>query len=166
MQRLRIFILICVGLFFCRPAEGSNWLGGIMPVKQEKTSGSESALRFINEYIENCNKLKKAISIADWVETNQLVTESFKAELSRILAEAYKKDPELGLDFDPIFDAQDYPEKGVRLESIDESSGYLVVQGIGWPQFRLRMKVKHLDGKWLVEGCGVINIPAAQRIER
>ena len=162
MQRLLLPILICLGLTSGEPEEGSN----IRSVKQYKASQTELALRFINEYVENCDKLENAVVLVDWIESNQLVTESFKAELTRIVAEAKKKDPELGLDFDPIFHAQDYPEKGFKLESVDESSGYLVVQGINWPQFRLRMKAKHVNGKWLLDGCGIINIPADQRIQR
>ena len=135
-------------------------------INQASTSQSEFALRFINEYVANCNKMKNAIGIAEWGNSNNLATENFKTELTRIVTEANENNLDSGLDFDPIFDGQDYPEKGFDLESIDKSSDFLIVQGIDWNQFRLSMKVKNINGEWLVDGCGIVNIPNNQRVEK
>nr|MBP6315517.1 hypothetical protein [Chitinophagaceae bacterium] len=72
---------------------------------------------------------------------------------------AYKQDPELGLGFDPIFDAQDYPEKGFELVSFDEKTNFIVVKGKDWADFKLTLKMVEENEQWLVEGCGIINIP-------
>lgn len=61
--------------------------------------------------------------------------------MKRIIDLAYKQDPELGLDRDPIFDAQDCPDKGFELDSFDEKTNYLTVKGKNWPEFKLTMEV-------------------------
>jgi len=72
----------------------------------------------------------------------------------------------MGLGADPIFDAQDYPSKGFELESIDETTNYLTMKGKDWSEFKLTMKVVEENGKWLVDGCGIVNIPKDKRAAR
>ncbi|MCK6649194.1 MAG: hypothetical protein L6Q66_06035 [Bacteroidia bacterium] len=121
------------------------------------------ALQFINSYVENSNKMKDAVSIAEWIQSNEQASTTLKTELKRIVDEA---DPELGLEADPLFDAQDYPEKGFELESFDEQTNFLIVKGKGQPDFKLSMKLVQENNKWLVEGCGIVNIPENKRIKR
>lgn len=117
------------------------------------------ALDFINSYVENCNKMNVSIGIVEWVNSNNLTTNSFKTELKKLIEEAFKIDPEMGLDADPIFDAQDYPDKGFELESFDNKTNFIVVKGKDWPDFKLTMKMVLENNNWLVDGCGIINIP-------
>lgn len=126
----------------------------------------KNAMTFINGYVENANKLNKSIDDAVWVSSNMLSTKSFKKEMKRLIKEGLKENPELGLEADPVFDAQDYPHKGFEPESFDENTGYLTVRGIGWPDFRLTMKIVNEQGIWLVEGCGMINVPEDKRAAR
>ncbi|MES2589987.1 MAG: hypothetical protein V4622_13495 [Bacteroidota bacterium] len=126
----------------------------------------ECALTFINTYVDNSNKMNKSIEISDWVNSNSLTTKNFKTELKKIIDDAYEEDPELGLDFDPIFDAQDYPSEGFELESLDKKTNYLTVRGKDWPEFKLTMKVINENGNCLVDGCGVVNIPDSKRASR
>ncbi len=104
--------------------------------------------------------------ILEWVKSNSLATQKFKEELKRTIEDAYEKDPEIGLDFDPIFDAQDYPEEGFTLDSLDVKTGYLIVRGKKWKEFKLVMKLVYEDKKWLVDGCGIINIVKGKRMQR
>lgn len=127
---------------------------------------TEIALTFINGYVENVNKMNEAVGMIEWVNSNKLVTDGFKKELKRIVEKAYKDDPELGLEADPIFDAQDNPDKGFVIESLDENLNYLTVKGIDWPDLKLTIKLKNENGVWLVDGCGVINIPIEKRAKR
>ncbi len=126
----------------------------------------DKALTFINGYVDNCNKMGEAIDIVDWVNSNDLTTNDFKVELKRILDEANKKEPEVGLDFDPILDAQDFPDKGFELESADEKTNYLTVRGKDWENFKLTIKIIEKNRDWLVDGCGIINIPIDKRAGR
>jgi len=127
--------------------------------KESEIPNSTVALDFINSYINNCNKMNKAISPIEWVKENLNATSNFKKQLEKLITEGYKNNPELGLGFDPIFNAQDYPEEGVELESLDTQTGYLIVRGKKWTDFKLTMKLKKENGAWLVDGCGIINIP-------
>ena len=138
----------------------------ISPAIVESKEASDNALTFLNEYVANCNKEKGSIGIAEWVNSSELTTNRFKTELKKMLAEAYKVDPELGLDADPIFDAQDYPDKGFELAAFDSKTNYVVVKGKNWPDFKLTLKMVAENNTWLVDGCGLINIPPAKRSAR
>jgi hypothetical protein len=133
-------------------------------VEQEKLI--QTALNFINSYIENCNKMKDAIGVVEWANSNTLTTQRFKTELKRIMDDAYKLEPEFGLGIDPIFDAQDYPDKGFEFDSLDDKTNYIVVKGKNWPDFKLTIKMTNDNSNWLVDGCGIINIPNDKRIAR
>lgn len=133
-------------------------------VEQEKLI--ENALIFINFYVDNCNKMKESIRVVEWANSNKLTTQSFKTELKRLMDVAYKLEPEIGLDADPIFDAQDYPDKGFELDSLDDKTNYIVVKGKNWPDFKLTIKMISDNNNWLVDGCGIINIPNDKRIAR
>lgn len=124
------------------------------------------ALKFINSYVDNCNKMKESIGVVEWVNFNSLTTSSFKTELKRIIDEAYKIEPEIGLDADPIFDAQDYPDKGFELNKFDSKTNYIVVNGKNWVEFKLTIKTVLENNIWLIDGCGIINIPINKRIAR
>ena len=127
-------------------------------IEQNQIIPEEIALNFVNSYVDNCNKMKGAIGILEWVELNKMVTKSFKDEVKRMIDEAYNKDSEIGLDYDPIFNAQDYPEKGFEIESFDRENNYLILRGIDWPKFKLLIKISRENNTWLIDGCGSINI--------
>jgi hypothetical protein len=103
---------------------------------------------------------------AEWIKQNSLLTDNFKNRYKGLLDSAQKKDPEIGLDFDPIFDAQDFPEKGFSIVKIDTLSRYVTVAGNDWKDFELVLKVEQEHNKWLVDGAGVINIPDDKRAKR
>lgn len=119
---------------------------------------STIALDFVNNYVENCNKMKDALSVADWVSTNKLVTKRFKEYLAKIIDEANQLDPEMGLDADPIFDAQDYPDEGFELESLDNKNNIVHLKGKNMPDFKLKVRIVQENNDWLVDGCGMINM--------
>ncbi|MEW7279495.1 hypothetical protein ABW636_12950 [Aquimarina sp. 2201CG1-2-11] len=120
------------------------------------------AINFLNSYIKN----NSSLGVIEWTKTSSLVTENFKKELENIVTKAREEDPELGLGFDPILDAQDYPDEGVELLNFDSETGYVIVKGIKWDSFNLTMKVIAKNGKVLVDGSGTINIPEDKRSER
>jgi hypothetical protein len=124
------------------------------------------ALKFINDYAEYCSPENHDSSDSTWIQNNPLLTNSFKSRYKTILDSAQKVDPELGLDFDPIFDAQDFPDKGFSILKADTSSGYITVHGIDWEKFELVLKVVDIDNKWQVDGAGIINIPRDKRARK
>ncbi len=126
----------------------------------------DKAVEFINSYVDNCNKMKESIGVVEWVNSNSMTTIRFKTELKTIMEEVYKIEPELGLNADPIFDAQDYPEKGFEFDSFDSKTNFVVVKGKDWEDFKLTLKMVLENDNWLVDGCGIINIPINKRITR
>jgi hypothetical protein len=138
----------------------------ILRAVPKSDKASDKALAFLNAYVTNCNKEKGSVRTAEWVASNKLTTNRFKAALKTILDEAYKADPELGLDADPLIDAQDYPDEGFELASFDSKTNYVVVRGKNWPNFKLTLKMVAENNTWLVDGCGIINIPTAKRSAR
>lgn len=122
------------------------------------------ALKFINDYVGFLDK-KPEDDILKWIAANTDVTDGFKIRHKQIINEAREEDPELVLGFDPVLDAQDNPEE-FELESVNEKTGLLVVKGKDWEDFKLAMKIKNVEGKWKVDGCGIINIPEGMRPAR
>ena len=110
--------------------------------------------------------MKESLGILEWVNSNEMTTNQFKTKVKSIIDQAYKKDPEIGLGFDPIFDAQDYPDKGFELEIFDNKTNFIVVKGKNWADFKLTIKSVMEDNKWLIDGCGIVNIPHDKRSTR
>lgn len=125
-----------------------------------------TALTFINSYITDCNKMSESLGYLKFVESSKLTTKEFKKELKKTVAAALKKDPEIGLGFDPILDSQDYPEDGFEFKNFNKKTNLVVVKGKNWPDFELTLKVILVNNKWLIDGCGIINIPKNQRSKR
>lgn len=138
----------------------------IVRAKASEGINSRVGLDFINAYIDISNKRNEPIGIVEWVKATPLATQKFKRELEKMVNNAWEQDPELGLGFDPIFDAQDYPEEGVEILEFNAETGYLIVKGIKWESFNVTMKLVSQKGQTLVDGCGVINIPEDKRAER
>ena len=121
------------------------------------------AVIFINDYVDYLNENNSNIGRIDWVNSRTDVTINFKKELIEIITKIVKEYPEIGLDFDPIIDAQDRPEK-FKIDIKD--SDYLIVKGTDWPTFRLILKLNFELDEWLVDGSGIVNIPIDKQINR
>lgn len=118
-----------------------------------------TALEFINSYVKIIEKLNGSKGMYEWVKNNKLVSENFKIELKKIIDQAKRNNPKMGLSFDPILNAQDYPEKGFELDSYNKTTNYIIVKGIDWPEFKVPIKMILKDDTWLIDGCGIVNIP-------
>lgn len=108
--------------------------------------------------------LKKQGSDTAWVQANEFVTDEFKTAHRELIRKAWKEEPEYGLGFDPILDAQDYPEEFiVALSSADD---FVTLSGKDWPEFNVVIKMKKMGISWKVDGAGVVNIPEDKRANR
>lgn len=68
------------------------------------------ANQFINGYIKYNNAVyqqKSQETVVEWLQKNKTVTPHFKQSYQQLVTQAEKENPELGLNFDPILDAQD-----------------------------------------------------------
>ena len=119
---------------------------------------SDVALNFIRDYVEYCLHPEPETGLTTWVEQRNDVTTHFKDELNTILREAIENDPEMGLGFDPILNAQDCPEKGFEIFSCDTAAKLVEVSGIDYPEFKVKILLLEENNIWKIEGCGVVNI--------
>lgn len=76
-----------------------------------------------------------------------------------MIDEGWKEDPEVGLGYDPILSAQDYPDKGFEFDSIDQNNNCVFLKGKGEAQFKVVVRVVEKNSKWLVDGAGIVNMP-------
>ncbi len=135
------------------------------PLESEASSENENyqaGLEFINSYIESIDHLE----ILEFVRTSSLATVEFTDKLENMIILGYEENPRIGLLADPIFDAQDYPPKGFELHEFDPQTGYVIVKGVEWEDFKVAMRVVSEDGHILVDGCGAVNMPEDKRVER
>lgn len=122
-----------------------------------------ACLKFMNEYLTYRDSVRpNEMEFTWWIVANPMLTEDFKVEY-RQLVESYRAhDPELGLDWDPILEAQDSPI-AFELNTI-HANGYLTINGTDWKEFKVIVRVAQIDGRWLIHGSGRINIPEEKRI--
>lgn len=164
---LRIILLLILPVFISCSRQQKDDEANVNPVAEKQAANEKTrvALEFINSYVNYCGNQQKKLELIDWINDNKLVTDSFKTALRKIIDDAKTEDPELGPDFDPIFDAQDYPLEGFVTEASNETE-FLIVRGKDWPDFKLTVKVAQENGKWLVDGCGMVNVPEEYRVMR
>ncbi len=165
-MRSLILAMFCLGLFSCNSENKTNPETSAAPIEKPIVPDFNVALDFINDYTQFCVKRDPRSNEANWIKQNSLLTVNFKNRYKSLLDSAQKKDPELGLGSDPIFDAQDFPEKGFSLLKIDTLNRYVTVVGNDWKEFELVLKVDQENNKWLVDGAGTINIPEDKRAKR
>lgn len=132
---------------------------------QVKNINYKVGLTFIEGYVSNSNKMREAVGIRDYISSDSLVTEDFKNKLNTILDDAYDREPDYGLGFDPIFDGQDYPNT-FEIAYIDSTSNYITLRGVNWDAYEVVLKIEFEDGKSLVDGCGIVNIPKEKQAKR
>lgn len=166
MKKLILILLSFVAVVGGYSVQGAEICGYCRSARQLSVSENDDeaavALAFINGYVENCLDSQSRADVVAWVDANSLATAGLKRELRRMVEQAEAEDPELGLDGDPLFDAQDYPQGGFEPDAV-ERGVYLILKGKDWPEFKLAVKVVHEQGRWLVDGCGAVNIPDRMR---
>jgi hypothetical protein len=136
------------------------------PLHQEESIinfNPKIALNFMNSYIDY---IENRDYEQNFVDKNILITNEFKSTYNKLHDDALREDPEYGLGFDPILDAQDYPEEGFEILNYDSISGFVVLKGKNWEAFTVSVKLKLINNSWLVDGAGVINIPEDKQREK
>lgn len=154
-------IIIFLTLFSCKQSVSTE-KGDII----EQNQAENIALEFINNYVGFCNDRNSELGLTEWISEQSNVSEQFNTELKKLITETEIIKPELGLGFDPIFNAQDYPNKGFELDKSDKKSEYITVKGKNWNDFKLKIKMERKNEQWLVNGIGIINMTENERIER
>lgn len=133
--------------------------------KARQTVDCNIALKFINDYAKICEPSAKPINTDEWLKQNSLLTDNFKTCYQFVIDSGFKAERNVGLDFDPIFDGNDFPSK-FEIVNCDDQNGYATVKGVDWPDFVLVLKLIKQDGNTLIEGSGIINIPFNMRARK
>ncbi|MCK0205780.1 hypothetical protein [Ornithobacterium rhinotracheale] len=161
-----IFSLIVFSIIFsCGKNEKQDSLRDTQnatTVLSEKTSeflAEKIALDFANSYVQFIKKDADLSETKKWVEQNKEITEAFKKSYIDMIVEAERKNPELGLDFDPIINAQDIPDDGFEIVSFDEKTNIVTLKAKETIDFTLKLKMVNQNNRWLVDGSGVVNMP-------
>ncbi len=115
------------------------------------------ALEFVNSYIAFCNTLPSNVEYQHWVDTNKVLTKSFKKSYVLLMKKAEKEDPEMGLGYDPILNAQDFPDSGFKIKDFSKHSGIVTITSDEFSGFTLMIKLTLQNSKTMIEGSGVIN---------
>lgn len=112
------------------------------------------AEQFLNAYV-------KVTNSDTWLMRHSQLTKNFKNAYKKLLADAKRENPDMGLDFDPIFNAQDYPEQGFKVNSCNEKTNTVTLSGkqTDWQNFQVKIKVINTPKGWFIDGAGVINMP-------
>lgn len=162
MQQL-LLVFISIILFSCGQSNSNTALSA----NTNKSSNDFTvALTFINEYALFCSSLNSANRYSNWIKNYPLLSDNFKKQYYALLDSAEKIDPELGLGFDPIFNAQDFPDSGFVILNSNPKTGLVTVKGKDCPKFIVVLKVITQNNQSLVDGCGIINVPANNRSKR
>ena len=165
-MRIYLLTLIVVLGISCNKQSNKKMESQSTTSTKESTPDFNVAIKFINNYVDICNPKDKIIDESIWIERNPLLTKKFKATYKNLIEAAYKDEPEVGLDFDPIFDGNDFPDKGFEILEKNDQTAYIVLRGINQPEYTLTMKVVKQNNVWLVDGSGIINIPKDKQAKR
>ncbi len=109
-------------------------------IEDESLLVEQRVNQFITAYLASDHELDRR---REWIEQNQWLTENFIDRYTQLMQQAYQDDPELGLGFDPILNAQDNPGiqtfPGTIVQSSSHSSGILIIPApsIKHPHFSL-----------------------------
>lgn len=154
------FLFFIVSLISCQPKKEAA------TETLKTTLDYNVAVTFISDYALFLEKSNDETATISWIQNNTLLTATFKDRYEALLEEARKEDPELGLGFDPVLDAQDYPDKDYTIKTIDSLNGFVTVSATEWNDFEVVLKVVSDGNQSKVEGSGVINIPEDRRAVR
>ena len=120
------------------------------------------AVTFLNQYVafrDAAIKTKQSADVEKWLKSNTLITKEFIANYKSEERKGLAMDPELGWDSDVILNSQDYPDQGFKFLKCLDQNGFVVLQGVDWPEFTVTVCVVTTKNGFKVSGSGVVNIP-------
>src|SRR5258708_38152788 len=95
-------ILVVLGLIW-----GVAPSGAASPKEEVEKVVESFYAQYYKEYLHKPSKGNSDQAIIRWVNANSTLSDSFKKALRKAVLDARKADPEMGLDSDPILNAQD-----------------------------------------------------------
>ena len=129
---------------------------------QINSEAAQVALKFIEEYTEilendlenNTGDIPDASNPEDYdvryiyLKATNLITKRYRNELLETIVANYAEEDGGGVD--PVLGLQDFDTEW-KIVSYNSKNGNVLLQG---PTFKVKVKVKNVNGKWLVDNSG------------
>ena len=116
----------------------------------DKADATKVVNSFYASYIAAALKAENGDKV---VKKSPQLSPEFKKAYAAIVAKAWKEEPEVGLDYDPIVCGQDFPDAGFEVKSITlkDTAGSAVVSSKD-PNFKhkIHLELVKQDGKWFI----------------
>ena len=156
-ERMRTKLLVVIGLI-CGIAPSN----AASPTDEVAKVVESFYVQYYKEYLHKPSKGNSDKALIRWVNANPNLSDAFKQALRKAVVDARKADPEMGLDSDPIINAQDFPEKGYRAKDIQVTGDIatVVMEGIDSPDFKISVQLVRSANKWKIDAIGDINSSA------
>lgn len=123
---------------------------------------ASAALSFINGYVADKAKLQGLGDIENWITESPYVTAAYKAAIAKEIKGIIERSEAMPK-ADIVFGTPHYPKEGFEVESMDKKNEYVVLKGKNGKDYKLIMMLAYVNGQWLVDGCGKINIPESRK---
>ena len=129
---------------------------------QINSEAAQVALKFLKEYTEvlenNTTSIPNDVSNPEdydveyiYFKTTDLITERFRNELLKLTVECYSEADGCGAD---LITGHQYYDPKLKILSYNSNKGIVIIQGVDMPDFKVKVKVKNVNGKWLVDNSG------------
>lgn len=128
---------------------------------QPSGTREDVALKFMNDYAKSIMNPEENGDITAWLNGRSDNTQEFRDELKQMIETAEQEDPEMGLGFDPILNAQDIDQAGFAVAKSADAQGYVVLKGKTWQDYKVALKVVQEGNQWKIDGAGVVRIPGS-----
>ena len=123
---------------------------------QINSEAPQVALKFVKEYTQVLESYLGDSNPAyrnhdarySYLESTNLITKRYRNELLETIVENYAAED--GGGGDPVLGYQDFDTEW-KIVSYNSKNGNVLLQG---PTFKVKVKVKNVDGKWLVDNSG------------
>ena len=129
---------------------------------QINSEAAQVALKFLKEYTEvlenNTTSIPNDVSNPEdydveyiYFKTTDLITERFRNELLKLTVECYSEEDGCGA---YLIKWNQYYDPKLKILSYNSNKGIVIIQGVDMPDFKVKVKVKNVNGKWLVDNSG------------
>ena len=110
--------------------------------------------RFFEQYVA---LFDRGDSTAQWIDESPVLTPDFKQAYTKMLADA--EAAEMGLDQDPVLNAQDVPTRPytTRTAIITGDRATAEVTNAEWSDALIRVSLVAVNGDWMIDGINEIN---------
>ena len=126
---------------------------------QINSEAAQVALKFVKEYTEvlenNTTGIPNDVSNPEdydgryiYLKATNLITKRYRNELLETIVANYAEEDGGGAD--PVLGLQDFDTEW-KIVSYNSKNGNVLLQG---PTFKVKVKVKNVNGKWLVDNSG------------